>query len=402
MEEEIIEVDPQNESGDGLLFDSSVLDSLNKLTDEIQEDLLTDGDSDEGSDSYDSDDYTDEDDDPDSGENKLFNMMDDLVMELQMELQDDDAMPVMEAVDDNNAPNDTPTASVEDDSNDKKQSESTTPQPSPQKENAVNVAAAQDESKPPSSPSPPPATYIPPTDRTNVPLSEYERAEKQRRMHAQVKLLLHRVSIMAEQAEAQERSQGAADPNHPAVGGRPRGDSSADKLERLLGALSSYSPPPTATPAFATLPEGQAKTARAMSSYTQRKRREYLLRKQAAAGNEQAGGGKGAPATVTPPSNKDDTTAASTNPKNKKRRPRTNKHKKGKQKQSSPTMANLQYHQQMRQMRQQQYLQQQQQQEAHHAQAYSPTEPIPPQSLRTLLSQLLALDERLSQGQVMI
>ena len=88
--------------------------------------------------------------------------------------------------------------------------------------------------------------------------------------------------------------------------GRKRGDSSADRLERLLGAISTYSKSPT-TPVNSHMEETSktstgnrvvkgedtpvvagdpSKTARAMSSYTQRKRREYLLRKQASAEEE--------------------------------------------------------------------------------------------------------------------
>jgi hypothetical protein len=90
--------------------------------------------------------------------------------------------------------------------------------------------------------------------------------------------------------------------------GRKRGDSSADRLERLLGAIStySYSKSPAApidshteetskTSRESRVVKGEeapfvagdpSKTARAMSSYTQRKRREYLLRKHASAEEE--------------------------------------------------------------------------------------------------------------------
>lgn len=455
MEEEIIEVggggehnNPLNESvdyygnndsgdGDGFLFDSSVLDSLNKLTDEIQEDLYgnnnnadsnsnsdNEGDNEDGSDYDDSDDdYTDEDEDPDSGENQLFNMMDDLVMELQMELQDEDAVPEIDPEKYNDNPigqadeTSKAVAAAAADSAEEKRETVATPQSTPQKEDAVNVSAEEESTPSPSSKQSAP-DIVPPTDQTNGPMSEYERAEKQRRLHSQVKMLLQRVSMMAEHAEAQESSSG-----HAVGAGRPRGDSGADKLERFLGALSSYSTAPgAASPRTATntapIPEGQAKTARAMSSYTQRKRREYLLRKQAASGGgaNSSDGQRVTPVAVTPPSSKGDATATdatSNDQKKKKRRSRTNKHKKGKQKQTSPKMSELQYQQYMHHGYMQQQQDMQQQQQAYYAQqiqTQSPyqhhhhhhQEPIPQQSLRALLSQLLVLDERLSREEAIV
>ncbi|KAG7346710.1 hypothetical protein IV203_005779 [Nitzschia inconspicua] len=393
-DETTIEMDQRNISGDGLLFDSAVLESLNRLTDEIQEGLLTDGDSDAASESYDSDEYTDDDEDPDSGENKLFNMMDDLVMELQMELQDADHLPVIEAIKDDKGAeaNDTSTPA-------KDESEVTALQSTQDFENAVDGSTGED-SKPSSSPSTLPTNSIPPSDRTNVPLLDHERVEKQRRLHAQVKLLLHQVSMMAEQAGAEESHQDDVEDQTTASTGRPRGDSGADKLQRLLGAISSYSTPPTTAPQTVsnTIPDEQAKTARAMSSYTQRKRREYLLRKQAAANDANVDGRQSADVMVSPSSQKEKVTL--TSPTQKKRRPRTNKHKKGKQKQLPPSnMSDLQYQQHMRRIQKQQH-QHVQHQQAHSARQNQ--EPIPQQSLRALLSQLLVLDERLSRGEVLV
>ncbi|KAG7364677.1 hypothetical protein IV203_037879 [Nitzschia inconspicua] len=393
-DETIIEKDQRNMSGDGLLFDSAVLESLNRLTDEIQEGLLTDGDSDAASESYDSNEYTDDDEDPDSGENKLFNMMDDLVMELQMELQDDEPSPVIEAVKDDKG------AEVNDTSTPEDESEVTALQSTQEIENAVDGSTGED-SIPSSSPSRLHTTNsIPPSDRTNVPLLDHERVEKQRRLHTQVKLLLHQVSMMAEQAEAEESHRDDVEDQTTASTGRPRGDSGADKLQRLLGAISSYSTPPTTAPQTVsnTIPDEQAKTARAMSSYTQRKRREYLLRKQAATNDANVDGRQSADVMVLPSSHKEKVTL--TSPTQKKRRPRTNKHKKGKQKQLTPSnMSDLQYQQHMRRIQKQQHPHVQQQQ-AHSARQNQ--EPIPQQSLRALLSQLLVLDERLSRGEVLV
>ena len=81
---------------------SGLLDSLDKLTNEIKANLLSDEEpgsvtgSNESSSNDDEDFYWEDedncysdDDDPDSGENKLFSMMDDLVMELMVELNDE-------------------------------------------------------------------------------------------------------------------------------------------------------------------------------------------------------------------------------------------------------------------------------------------------------------------------
>jgi len=84
---------------------SGLLDSLDKLTNEIKANLMSDdeagsgnGSTNETTSSNEDDDfywedgdknYYSEDDDPDSGENKLYSMMDDLVQELMVELKHD-------------------------------------------------------------------------------------------------------------------------------------------------------------------------------------------------------------------------------------------------------------------------------------------------------------------------
>jgi hypothetical protein len=293
-----------------VLFDSSVLDSLNKLTDEINEDLLTDGDSDDGSDSYDSDEYTDDDEDPDSGENQLFSMMDDLVMELQMELEDDEDEEDYEVTkralqSDRDEAKSAAASSTNDDESGAR--------PMKNDENAsADVGIAKSE--------PPSLKMKPPVDSTNLnqTMSTTERVEKQLRLHLHVKSLLRRVTDMAQQSGGRPTGENGVSPEGDASGGtetsvdsdvalglqgRKRGDSSADRLERLLGAIATYSKS-TGKPATShtieqtspsttesrvvkeedhTIVGDPSKTARAMSSYTQRKRREYLLRKQASA-----------------------------------------------------------------------------------------------------------------------
>jgi hypothetical protein len=403
MEEEVIEIcQPNISDRDGLLlFDTTVLESLNKLTDEIQEGLLTDRDSDAASDSYDSDEYTDDDEDPDSGENKLFNMMDDLVMELQQELHNCDQFMLIEAnAEKNDAVNDNNTA----DADEEVVNGTTIFEPTPQNENLFTVSTDEQEKEDYHPTFSTCASMRPPEldnkrslDRTNASFPENEGAEKQRRLHTQVKKLLHHVSMLTELAESEEKPEDEVTVGLAAGDRRKRGDSSADKFEELLGALSSYStsteeePAPADDEAAAVAPttfvsEEQAKTARAMSGYTRRRRRQYLLRKQLAASNEECvGGRRDAPATVTPPSNKESA-------KKKKSRPRTNKHKKGKHKNSTPDSSELRY-QHLRNTQQMQW-----QQKSFHAQQ---PEPIPRQSLRALLSQLLALEERLARGPMM-
>ena len=70
---------------------SGLLDSLDKLTNEIQADLDEDSvtGSNESSSNDDEDLYWSDEDNHDSGENKLFSMMDELVNELMIELKDD-------------------------------------------------------------------------------------------------------------------------------------------------------------------------------------------------------------------------------------------------------------------------------------------------------------------------
>jgi hypothetical protein len=395
MEEEVIDIcQSSNHDRDGLLlFDTSVLESLNKLTDEIQEGLLTDGDSDAASDSHDSDDYTDDDEDPDSGENKLFNMMDDLVMELQMELHNYDQVPVIEASDNDDVVDINDVADI----THKSENEITAFQPTTQNESPPNVSIDEKDDTPHhfTHQLVPPLHSDSSMDRTNVLYPSYERAEKQRRLHMQVKQLLHRVSMITALADPEDEVTVSLTATDDV---RKRGDSSIDKLEQLSDCRFSYSTHPEGKPTRTdtdaadddivsptpTVSVEQANTARAMSSYTQRRRRQYLLRKQSAAANEEPVDGHGdAPAAVTPPSS---TRNAGTYAKKKKRRPRTNKHKKGKHKNSSSDASVELRYQQLRQM-------QQMQQQSCYAQQ---SESIPRQSLRALLSQLLDLEEKLA------
>jgi hypothetical protein len=403
MEEEALEIcQPSKKDWDGLsLFDTTILESLSRWTDEIQDGLLTDGDSDVASDSYDSDVYTDDDDDdddPDSGENKLFNMMDDLVMELQLELNAScDPLPLIEATTENNVVGNTNGVA---DVNEEVESETMIIEPTPPIHNPSTLITMEDHS---SCTEMPPLEFdnTPSMDRTNVQFPIHGRAEKQRRLHTQVKQLLQHVSMMTELNDPEREIAVGFDVGDQ----RKTGGSSADKLEQCSGALSSCSIPTEAqqppndtavvSPATA-MSEGQIKTAIAMSSYTQRKRRQYLLQRKAAAtaaaANEEHVSGCGdVPATVTPSPSK---RSSGTTSKKKMRRPRTKKHNKGKIKKLSLDTSELRY----QQYRQMQLMQRQRQQQSCHVQQPNT---IRQESLRELLSQILALEERLSREQMM-
>mmetsp|Transcript_10224 Transcript_10224/g.18644 ORF Transcript_10224/g.18644 Transcript_10224/m.18644 type:complete len:407 (+) Transcript_10224:140-1360(+) len=397
-------LDYQNEA----LFDTSVLDSLNKLTDELNEDLLTDGsDSVAASDSYDSDDYSmDDDEDPDSGENKLFSMMDDLVMELQMEIED---------TGDEIEEKDDPVPELEEENNPVVATEGRSEVLSPKSDTNENSESVSNGGSSQSI-----LNKLSPADRSNNlnlnNISASERAEKVHRLHLHVKSLLRRVADMAQENQvAPTVAEGDSTPvsltlqgeDAKGMAGRPRGDSSADRLERLLGAIATYSSSPGrgGTPLTerartngdegpvvndGTDEENRNKTVRAMSSYTQRKRREYLLRKQAS--NEEGQGSKEGARTVKalsvnpppPPPKTVGSPLSSTQhsrktPNKKKRKQRTNKHKKRKPRLATPNVG------QQRQQQQQPGLK---------------DDSMSKQSLQSLLASLLALDDRLSREQL--
>lgn len=360
-----------DESGDerhGDLFNSSVLDSLNRLADEIHEDLRSDDNSaghctgsyNSDDDDYDEGEYSDDDEDPDSGETQLFSMMDDLVMQLQMELKQvgeegggDETETLSPAKVDSQAIREV---------GQQEAVVKTMSPPSPLKENAENLDVTSTEPSDVLT-----QGLVPPLDCTNLPhISSHNSAEKQIRLHQHVKSLLRRVSDLAsptsqdgarrnlgddystaskeedgssqnESAPQQNEEESNLWPNSNTPVESPRGDSSADRLERLMGAISNYSKardpsslasiqtghgvilgqeptestnaanaqvvgvveatdelPGTASDAYEQPAiigeagsadddggiESTSKTRAAMSIYTQRKRREYLLRKK--------------------------------------------------------------------------------------------------------------------------
>jgi hypothetical protein len=194
------------------LFDESVLDSLNKLTEEIHEDLRADNDNDHhnsvaaGGDCndgyYSSDDdyddhaggYSDDDEDPESGENQLFSMMDDLVMELQMELKQsgEGEMLIPPIVDGQHGMLGM---------NEMDTSTPTKPSSPPLENNTENDRVIVVSPDPTSEGGQ--QGFMPPVDCTNFPSSHapkhnnHSKSEKQLRLQQHVKSLLRRVADMA-------------------------------------------------------------------------------------------------------------------------------------------------------------------------------------------------------------
>lgn len=350
--EETIHVDDSYDDDDlpdvGRLFDESILDSLNKELEDLREsfDLLdargggspdvddeydsdvadndvagggggSDNDDDDGNYDDDDSDYDDyDDDDPDSGEKQLFSMMDDLVMQLQMDLKEEFASTDSGTTDDVDHPvlgNETlSTAST------------------PGKavvETPDQLVCRQSK----------PRSDSVGTSGSNGSMRTPEEREKGMRLHLQVRSLLKRVTDMTTIGERRDFVAGTNDDdddddtiteeapsqetqnNSDTAERRKRSDPGAAQIQRLLGALESYSlslPPssfrknafnlitsseadavaisadstgssqeasaaaPVAAPGSDFTEQNHAKTARAMSSLMQRKRREFLMRKK--------------------------------------------------------------------------------------------------------------------------
>lgn len=307
------------------LFDESIFESLMTLDQEIEnlrqsfdildaaggdsnncnndddDDFSSGGDDDSfDDDSSDYDNDYDDDEDPESGETKLSSMMDDLVEELQMELKEEAATEVLgDKDDDENQNNDTvqPTfpASL---------------LPSSSGEVVPSYALPN---TPPSGPS---------KSSSNLPVRLPEDREKGILLHQHVRSLLRRVTDMATISEKDDSFQPEMKQDNyeeasnqevnmsQSYERRKRSDSSAEQIKRLLGAIESYSQSRTPSPSHRStnsvnvpvnnhgsvpsehvsdesdddasqIKSDKAKTARAMSNLTQRKRREYLLRRQA-------------------------------------------------------------------------------------------------------------------------
>jgi len=236
---------------------SGIFDSLDKLTNEIKADLMTDEENAESvtgsSSNDDEDDYWDDDseeDDPDSGENKLFSMMDELVQELMIELKDDDGIDeddiavnksavVHEENDESTIMNteeltytttEIPDASTEDDTqNNIIESDDSCP-PSPSR--ACTLSEDCDSS----------------TSKTKTISSQPtdDGVEKHVKLHEQVSTLLLQVTELTNSMNAQKKIKTVKNEYDDKVSANIQrkimhGDYNADRLEHLMGAIATYS-----------------------------------------------------------------------------------------------------------------------------------------------------------------
>ena len=196
-----------------------IMESLDKLTNEIKEDLDQESVTGYDSSSNDDDDaYWSDEDNYDSGENKLFAMMDELVNELKIEIEDDkdndDGVEggrivetgegiVTEAVNENTAESDD--------------------QPSV-------VSASSDEGDSPTS-------DVEPKD---------EAVEKQEKLHQHVKTLLEQVYELTGTMNTMKKTKAVKNEYNDKVSASiqkkiENGDYDADRLEHLMGAIATYS-----------------------------------------------------------------------------------------------------------------------------------------------------------------
>ena len=231
---------------------SGLLDSLDKLTKEIKANLMSDEDpgsltasnessSNDDEDFYweDEENYFSEDDDPDSGENKLFSMMDELVVELMMELKD-------ENIDEDKKDS----QSVVDEENDEsiinKEHPSTAEITDEVRKDDIKNIVESDESAPPS-------IVCTPSNDCGSPISnmncthpiDYDRVEKQKKLHEHVKTLLRQVTELTKTMNTKKRKSVKNEYNEKISANIQRkieeGDNDADRVEHLMGAVATYS-----------------------------------------------------------------------------------------------------------------------------------------------------------------
>jgi hypothetical protein len=232
---------------------SGLFDSLDKLTNEIKADLMTDEDADSvtGSSSIgDEDDYWDdesEDDDPDSGENKLFSMMDELVQELMMELKDD-------SIDEDDKGN----KSVVHEENDESTIMNTTgertytteiPDEITKDDNQNNIIESDDSCPPsPSQACTSSEDCASPTSKAKTISSQPtdDGAEKHLKLHQHVNTLILKVTELKNSMNAKKKIKAVKNEYNDKVSANiqrkiEHGDYDADRLEHLMGAIATYS-----------------------------------------------------------------------------------------------------------------------------------------------------------------
>jgi hypothetical protein len=240
---------------------SGLFDSLDKLTNEIIADLMTDEENAESvtgsSSNDDEDDYWDDDseeNDPDSGENKLFSMMDELVQELMIELKDDDGIDedvkavnksvVVHEENDESAIMNTeeltyttieiPDESTKDDTQNQNniiESDDSCP-PSPARACTSSEDCDSSESKT--------------KTKTISSQPRDDGAEKHVKLHEQVNTLLLQVTELTNSMNAQKKIKAVKNEYNDKVSANIQrkimhGDYNADRLEHLMGAIATYS-----------------------------------------------------------------------------------------------------------------------------------------------------------------
>lgn len=255
--------DYDDESSISEIFRSSsgFLDSLDKLTNEIKEDLMSAEDtasvtcsnqSSSNDDAYDDDfysddddenEYSDDDEDPDSGENKLFSMMDELVMELKMELKDDEdnnTPVVYKENDESIVQNGEHTAAMVD-NNDNNGVETTRVLSSSAKDRGQNTKET-DDSVSLSLGSIPSEEWSSTNSNSSQPIDD--RAEKHIKLRHHVKTLLRQVTEIANSGDANKMITTNNNNHHDtsilSSQRREQGDNDTDRLEHLMGAIATY------------------------------------------------------------------------------------------------------------------------------------------------------------------
>ncbi len=211
---------------------SGLLDSLDKLTNEIKADLDEDSvpGSNETSSNDDGDAYWSDEDNYDSGENKLFSMMDELVNELMIELKDEDANEGKTTVSEENGEikgeqvctNDIVDEVPKDDDENATKSDASV-QPSIVSEDGASST---------------------PIEKTSEPLDEH--VEKHEKLHQHVKTLLGQVTEMTDAMNAMKKTKAVKNEYNDKISANiqrkiEQGDYDADRLEHLMGAIATYS-----------------------------------------------------------------------------------------------------------------------------------------------------------------
>jgi hypothetical protein len=247
-ESEILDHDDESYIPEMFRTSSGLLDSLDKLTNEIKEDILSlegtesetgSNESSNNDDEFDSDDEDNEysdDEDPESGETTLFSMMDELVMELQKELEEGGGDDVAEDEGNN------------DDADDKKV-----------EQRACTAQTGDNEKK------------------------EDDRVEKHIKLHENVKTLLKQVTEMKKSVTVASPTN-TKNKDHDKISANiqrkiEQGDFDADRLEHLMGAISTHVNTNTTKTRFYNKIKNQKRRKRT-NKHKKRKQKQFLEAQQ--------------------------------------------------------------------------------------------------------------------------